>query len=89
MSVAFGELPPRSNGYIHHAPIAKALKERPGEWAECAQYSTAHTARHMAYIIRSGRLPAYEPAGAFEAEWRGTGNSYSVWARYVGTEGSS
>jgi hypothetical protein len=87
--IAFGDLPPRSERYTRHTPIAEALRARPGQWARIAEYATPRRARHMAYVVRTGRLPAYAPAGAFEAEWREEGARGAVWARYTGTEEGS
>lgn len=86
--IRFGPLPARAERYTRHPPIAAALRERPGEWARVAEYATAHGARHMAYMVRSGTLRAYEPAGAFEGQYRADGSAWALWARYTGGEGA-
>jgi hypothetical protein len=78
---------PKSNSRSGlHEAIAAQLRAKPGQWARviAAGHSTA------AYI-KSGRLPAYQPAGAFEAVARNSrledGRKTQIWdiyARYIG-----
>lgn len=77
----WGEPPAgRKGGGRAHAPIAVVLKSKPGEWARVGDYDSARISSQMAYVIRTGRLAAYAPAGSFEA----VGRLGEVWARYVG-----
>ncbi|MFD8023702.1 hypothetical protein ACFV6G_25170 [Streptomyces lavendulae] len=65
---------------------ARALRERPGDWAHISDHDQKSQAANLAYRIRQGKLRAFRPAGAFEATSRTTdGTSGAVWARYVGT----
>ena len=58
----------------------------PGIW-QWVKTSSAGTAYHTAsYIRRAHRLPAYAPAGSFEAEVRKINGQLHVFARYVGHE---
>lgn len=59
---------------------AKALRNRPGDWARITEKSTVFGATQMASYIRRGHLLAFRPAGRYEATHRGT----VVYARYVG-----
>jgi hypothetical protein len=85
--VVFEPLPPRAQGYTRHIEVAAQLRERPGQWARVSECSSGDSARTMVYRIRHAIVKAYAPAGAFEAEWRGSGRVRHVYARYVG-EGS-
>ncbi|MGP3685714.1 hypothetical protein ACTVZO_13530 [Streptomyces sp. IBSNAI002] len=65
---------------------ARALRERPGDWAHISDHDLKTQAANLAYRIRQGKIRAFRPAGAFEATSRKTGESSgAVWARYVGT----
>ena len=50
-----------------HAVAAAALRSNPGKWAIVSQVKSAEGAQQLAASIRGGRVPAYEPAGNFEA----------------------
>ncbi|MER7507985.1 hypothetical protein ABTX82_06400 [Streptomyces lavendulae] len=64
---------------------ARALRERPGDWAHISDHDLKSRAANLAYRIRQGKIRAFRPAGAFEATSRKTGEaSGAVWARYVG-----
>ena len=63
------------------APIAEALKAKPGEWLMIGERSTS-----VAYNIRSGQ-GSWGPKGAFEAVTRDSskdGKRASIYVRYVG-----
>lgn len=82
---AWGDPPPAGRGSgRRHAPIAEELKNRPGEWRRLDGYLSSRSSGSMAHTIRKGLLPAYEPAGAFEAVSRFAGSDYFVYVRYVG-----
>lgn len=70
---------------IRHQPIAEGLRALPGQWAEVGNYQWQQSAYSAIQSIHNGRLPAYRPAGDFEAEVRrdSEGDAH-VWARYVG-----
>lgn len=73
---------------IRHQPIAEGLRALPGQWGEVGNYEWLGSAQNASRAIRQGLLPAYRPAGAFEAEIRrdAEGDAH-VWARYVGAQG--
>ncbi len=60
--------------------IARALRERPGEWAKVHEGITSATA---AQRIKRGH-GSWSPEGAFEAVSRKSGDRIDVYARYVG-----
>lgn len=68
----------------HHLAIADKLMADPGNW-----YRVADEVKQpgMAGGIKKGTLPAYQPAGAFEAVSRKQGDGWDIYARYVGEEG--
>lgn len=84
--IVFEDPPRGGRGYIKHAPIAAALREKPGQWARVASYATLRHTSHVAYLMRSGRLKAYMPAGTFEAMGRTVDGVHAVYARYVGED---
>jgi hypothetical protein len=65
-------------------PIAAELRENPGQWGRVAAYTTRRVSTHMAYLVRSARIKAYAPAGAFEAEGRTESGEHRLYVRYVG-----
>jgi hypothetical protein len=67
------------------AILAADLTATPGKWARVGTYGTGDSARTTASLIRTGKLAAFRPAGAFEAESRSIRGTHTVWARYVGT----
>lgn len=70
---------------IRHQPIADGLRALPGQWGEVGNYEWLGSAQSAAHCIRTGSLPAYQPATSFEAEIRhdDEGDAH-VWARYIG-----
>jgi hypothetical protein len=62
--------------------IAEQLKENPQEWALIIEQGHQTTAAR----IRSGRISAFRPKGAFEATARNTDEQgrCQVYARYIG-----
>ena len=79
--------PKRPNARHPHVTIAKLLKDRPGEWA----LTFTNEGSATAHKIRNGLLPAYRPAGSFEATSREldqkTGRAERIYVRYVGENG--
>jgi hypothetical protein len=73
--------------HLTHGPIVEGLRAQPGQWGRVGNYWWRESAKHAVRMIRLGKLPSYEPAGAFEAEIRiGHDGDPIVWARYVGTQ---
>ncbi|WP_181785382.1 hypothetical protein [Streptomyces phytophilus] len=61
---------PRSphRSFTRHADVARRLRRTPGEWQHVSTHRSRAVAHTMARRIATGeRLPAYLPAGAFEA----------------------
>lgn len=75
----------RRRPLIRHQPIADGLRARPGQWGEVGNYRWLGSAKSAVHSIRIGILPAYQPAGAFEADIHrdGEGDAH-VYARYIG-----
>lgn len=69
--------------------VAAELKAAPEDWALLKEFTEqrAGTARSAAAVINGGRIPAYRPAGAFEAVTRTVGGEVRLYARYVGDGG--
>ncbi|GLW53945.1 hypothetical protein [Kitasatospora phosalacinea] len=71
-----------------HGRIASALQNRPGEWAVVQRATSISRASSAAQAIRSAKLAAYGPAGAFQAVARtvqtGRTAEHRVYARFVG-----
>lgn len=74
---------PRRN--IKHAEAAQRLREQPGQWLPVGDYSSDQGGYGTARHINLGTIPAYQPAGAYEARFEATENGTRVHARYVGT----
>lgn len=67
------------------AAFAAALRERPQSWARLPKaFPNKSTASNTAVSIRAGRLVAFRPHGAFEAEQRVVDGAPTVYVRYVG-----
>jgi len=82
--ITFTDPPAATRGKLwgRHQQIAEALRERPGDWAlvmEGVNGSNSHS-------IRTARIKAYAPAGAYEATARKNGDRHDIYARYVGGE---
>jgi hypothetical protein len=72
---------------IRHQPIADGLRSLPYQWAKVGNYRWLNSAKGTVHCIHTGVLPAYQPAGCFEAEIRldSEGDAH-VYARYVGPQ---
>ncbi|MEU5683635.1 hypothetical protein DEJ48_36885 [Streptomyces venezuelae] len=84
MHARFAPLPDKRT---HHATYetAAALRDRPGEWAHVDTHPNSNRASNQAHRIRTGKLAAFRPAGAFEATIRTDDDeAIDVYARYVG-----
>lgn len=56
----------------------------PDAWVLAATYGSSESARGVAYHVRTGgELPAYRPAGAFEARTELTQDGADLWVRYI------
>ncbi|TXS35088.1 hypothetical protein [Streptomyces sp. t39] len=70
----------------HHkyGPAARRLRQRPGAWAVIRTAPSSAVARNRASAIRRGEIPAFLPAGDFEATHRQVNGEWRVYARFVG-----
>lgn len=74
---------PRRN--VRHPRIAERCQAQPGVWLTVGDYANDQSAYGIAHSIKTGmRIPAYQPAGAYEARTEQTENGARVYARYVG-----
>lgn len=70
-----------------HAGAAKHLRALPGTWQQVAVHATTSAAAKVARNIEAAYgLPAYEPAGAFQARTRPREFDTAVDARWLGAE---
>lgn len=87
MSIDFIGPPPVAKN-TKHVRIARELMSHPDVWGVIQRPATIERASSAAQAIRTARLVAYEPAGAFEAVARtideGNGPEHRVYARFVG-----
>lgn len=78
-----GAMPPpakRSSGWGKF--VARALREKPGQWANIGARS-----RSCAHMIRHGGSAPFQPAGSFEAVTRTRDDGkVDVYARYIGSD---
>lgn len=75
----WGEPAPRA--WTDWEEVARKLRDRPGDWARVGIY-----ARSVASHVRSGRIVAFRPAGAYEARSVPTDQPGRavLWVRFVG-----
>jgi len=66
--------------------IADALRDRPGEWALIVEPASVSLTTTLAYQIRNGYRPAFQPAGSFQAKAYVKSGDLRVYARYVGRD---
>lgn len=80
--------PPPAERDTKHARIARELREHPKMWGVVQRAASTSRAASAAQAIRTAKLPAYTPAGHFEAVARtvieGGVAEHRVYARYVG-----
>jgi hypothetical protein len=78
--------PPKAKGRPHrrYGPMARRLRQRPGAWAVIRNCPSAAVARNRTSAIRRGVIPAFLPAGSFEAVHREVGGKWLVYARFIG-----
>ncbi|MET9819633.1 hypothetical protein [Streptomyces sp. NPDC006355] len=67
---------------VDHPAVAEAARAVPGEWVYAATYASLGSAESAARRVpRAERIPAYEPAGAFEAYAVTTADGPVLWVR--------
>lgn len=71
---------------VKHAQVAAHLRAQPGKEMPVGPYIDERSASVMARHVRDGGLPAYQPAGEFEARIAPSPNrdGWLVHARYIG-----
>ncbi len=72
---------------LNHHELAEELRDNPRRWALVLRGSDANGS--LVNYMRYGRLVAYRPARAFEAVYRTAAGEARIYARYVGTDGST
>ncbi|AIV35549.1 hypothetical protein [Streptomyces sp. CCM_MD2014] len=71
---------------MNHAVVVEAARAVPGTWVQAAAYASLASAESAARRVPlAERIPAYEPAGSFEAYAASTGSGPFLWVR--STEG--
>ncbi|WP_030566008.1 hypothetical protein [Streptomyces aureocirculatus] len=84
MHARFVPLPDKRSAHATHE-TAKVLRDRPTEWAHVDTHPNSNRASNQAHRIRTGKLAAFRPAGAFEATIRNDHEeTFDVYARYIG-----
>ncbi|WP_407838485.1 hypothetical protein ACE1OC_22315 [Streptomyces sp. DSM 116496] len=82
--------PPPKQRNTKHTRIASDLRAHPNVWGVVGKPASITRAASAAQAIRNARLPAYSPAGSFEAVARtitsGGSTEHRVYARFVGGE---
>lgn len=70
-----------------HQHAAGQARQMPGQWVLAATYSSRASAVSAALQVRTGeRIPAYRPAGAYEARTEVTQDGADLYVRYVHPE---
>lgn len=88
--VKFAPLPPptlrrgsETRASVEWTEAAGELRARPNEWGIVKRHMTRSAASAMAHAVKTGRIKAFKPAGAFEAFVQGL----DTWVRFVGSDG--
>lgn len=68
-----------------HQHAAEMARQMPGRWVLAGSYNGTQSAVGAAHQVRTGgKLPAYRPAGAFQARTELTQDGADLWVRYLG-----
>ncbi|QIJ62592.1 hypothetical protein [Streptomyces sp. JB150] len=74
----------RSRQRADHQHAAEQARQMPGQWVLAGTYGSSASAVSAALQVRTGnRVPAYRPAGSFEAHTELTQDGADLWVRYV------
>jgi hypothetical protein len=77
----------RSRRRADHQHAAEQARQMPGQWVLAGSYGSSASAVSAALQVRTGdRVPAYRPAGAFEARHEVTQDGVDLWVRYLPTQ---
>lgn len=68
---------------IDHRHAARQARELAGQWVLAGTYSSRASAVSATFLVRTGRTPAYQPAGTFEARHELSEDGTDLWVRYV------
>jgi hypothetical protein len=71
-------------GFEHGRNVAKAARERPGEWVDFATAMTSERAASKVWHLRHKPSVAFRPVGTFEVRRERRENGDAVQVRYVG-----
>jgi hypothetical protein len=72
-----------------HRHAADQARQMPGQWVLAGTYPSRVSAVSAAFQVRTGeRIPAYRPAGAFEARTEPTQDGTDLYVRYVADQGA-
>jgi hypothetical protein len=71
---------------VDHQHAADQARQMAGQWVLAGTYGSRASAVTAAYVVRTGRMPVYQPAGAFEARPEITQDGADLWVRYPDRE---
>ncbi|MFF0139737.1 hypothetical protein ACFYRN_25195 [Streptomyces sp. NPDC005227] len=66
---------------VDHQVAAQQAREMPGQWVLVGTYPSTASATGAASQVRTARIAAYQPAGAFDARTELTENGTDLHAR--------
>jgi hypothetical protein len=66
-----------------HQHAANQARQMTGQWVLAGTYASKASATSAAFQARTGRIPAYQPAGSYEARAELTEDGADLWVRYV------
>ncbi|MFJ1653454.1 hypothetical protein ACIOC2_19105 [Streptomyces sp. NPDC088337] len=70
-----------------HQHAAQQARQMPGQWVLAGTYGSRASAVSASLQVRTGeKIPAYRPAGTFEARTELTQDGADLWVRYLPTE---
>lgn len=68
---------------VDHLHAATQARQLAGQWVLAGTYGSRASAVTATFAVRTGRMPAYQPAGTFEARPELTEDGADLWVRYV------
>lgn len=71
-------------GFEHGRNVAKAARERPGEWVDFATGMTSGRVASKVWHLRNKPSVALRPVGTFEVRREKRDNGHAVQIRYIG-----
>jgi hypothetical protein len=67
--------------YKRHVDMAQEVRQSGGQWVLVCTRTYRDAARKFVKAVREGRDVNYQPASAYEAEYRMGSKDYQVWVR--------